>query len=154
MPVIFEDNRIHVENALSSAIEQFLEEAADLVVSATKENASTRVETGNTRRNWKHIVDMSSHTATIGNPLENAVWEEFGTGEHALNNDGRKGGWYIPAEKLSPKAKSKMRKTVIKGKEFYFTRGKKPIRALHNAYHDNKNRIIRRAEQVFGERMK
>ena len=28
--------------------------------------------------------------------MENAIWEEFGTGEYALNGDGRKGKWYIP----------------------------------------------------------
>lgn len=54
----------------------------------------------------------------ISSPLENAIWTELGTGEFALKGNGRKGGWkYKDA----------------KGK-WHFTRGKPPVRMLHNAF--------------------
>ena len=71
--------------------------------------------------------------ATVGSPLENAVWEEFGTGEYALNGDGRKGGWFYEDDE---------------GKG-HFTRGKKPRRALHRAFETKKTPLIKLAEEIF-----
>lgn len=152
MPVIFQDFSVKVKGALSSAVDQYLEEASAEIESAARRKS--RVDSGQLKGSWDHRVSSAKQEATVGSPLENAVWEEFGTGEYAEKGDGRKGGWYVPAEKLSAKAKRKMRKTKIKGKVFYFTRGKKPNRTLHTAYENNKAKIIRRAEKIFGERMK
>lgn len=105
---------------------------------------NTRVDTGQLKNSWQCKVDEDKLEATIGSPLENAIWEEFGTGEYALNGDGRKGGWYVPAEELSAKAKTKMQKRIIKGKEFYFTKGKKPSRALSSAF-TAKKRVAEKA---------
>lgn len=149
--VRFEDFSIQVENALDEACTAFLHEAAEEIQSQVQRN--TRVDQGQLKNSWDYVVDESEKKATVGTPLENGIWEEFGTGEYAING-GRKGGWYVPAEKLTSKAKSKMRKVVIKGKEFYFTRGKTPSRAFQKAYTSSKPKIIRRAEQVIGAKMK
>lgn len=152
MSVLFEDNSIRVKEALNEAIIAYLHEAAGEVEAQAKRN--TRVDQSNLKNSWSHIVNEGKKEATIGSPLENAIWEEFGTGEYALKGDGRKGGWYIPEEKLSAKAKSKMQRREIKGKVYYFTRGKTPSRAFQKAYESSKPKIIKRAQQVIGGKMK
>lgn len=132
MAVQFEDYRIQVKAKMNDCVSQFLEEAASEVESQTKRN-QTRVDTGQTKGGWTHVVDESKREAVVGNPLENAIWEELGTGEFALEGNGRKGGWfYVDA----------------KG-EGHFTRGKTPLRALHNAFESCKAMIKRRAEEIM-----
>ena len=137
---------------MEEAAVQLLEEAANEIQSQAQRK--TPVDTGQLKGSWKHVVDESKKEATIGSPLENAIWTEFGTGEYALEGKGRKGGWLVPAEKLSAKAKSKMQKVEIDGKDFYRTYGKRPVRMLHNAFEESKAKIKRRAEQIFKERLK
>ena len=111
----FEDYSVKCKAALADAGIAFLHEVSGELVSQTARNS--RVRTGQTKGSWDYKVDESELKATIGSPLENAIWEEFGTGEFALNNDGRKGGWYYVDEKG----------------DGHFTHGKKPNRALWNA---------------------
>lgn len=126
--VIFEDYTIEVIGAIDSEINAVLHECAGAFVSQTKRN--TRVDTGQLKGSWKYYVDHIKHEATIGSRLENAIWEEFGTGEYALAGDGRKGGWsYEDA----------------KGK-WHYTVGKKPSRAFWMTYTSMKNAIINRIQ--------
>lgn len=123
--VIFEDYTIEVQGAIDDKINAVLEECAGELESQVKRNS--RVDTGKTKNSFRHKVDDSSHTAYIGSNDENAIWEEFGTGEHALHGNGRKGGWaYRDA----------------KG-DWHFTYGKKPSRAFWNAYTAMKSKIIK-----------
>lgn len=146
--VKFEDFSIKVTEALKNAAIAGLEAAANEIQTQAVRNS--RVDQGQLKGSWKHTIDESEMEATIGSPLENAIWDELGTGEYALEGKGRKGGWYIPAEKLTGKAKSKMRKVTIKGKDFYFTRGKTPNRTLQRAFDSKKGvakRLIKRSIQ-------
>ena len=118
--VIFEDYSIEVKNAMSNLISAALEEAAGELESEVKRN--TRVKTGQTKNSFRHIVAEEEQTAYIGSDQENAIWEEFGTGEHALEGNGRQGGWVYVDEQG----------------EGHFTRGKKPSRAFHKAYTSKK----------------
>lgn len=147
--VKFEDYSIKVKNAIADKVFSFLEEAASEIESAARRNS--RVDTGQLKGSWKYVVDEAEQKATIGSPLENAIWEEFGTGEYAVDGNGRKGGWYVPAEKLTEKAKSKMQKVTIDGKDFYYTKGKKPNHTLQRAFDSKKAGIKKLAEQLFGE---
>lgn len=52
-----------------------------------------RADTGQTRNSFDYIVDEGELEATIGSPMENAIWEEFGTGIFAENGNGRKTPW-------------------------------------------------------------
>ena len=122
--VIFEDYTIQVQNAMDDKINAVLEECAGEMESQVKRN--TRVDSGQTKNRWSHRVDDSKHIAYIGNPEENAIWEEFGTGEHALGGNGRKGGWSYKDEK---------------GK-WHHTYGKTPSRAFWRAYTSLKAKII------------
>lgn len=131
MSVEFHDYSIKVKKALDDKAEQFLEEAASEIESAARRNS--RVASGQLKGSWAHIVNEK--TATIGSPLQNAIWEEYGTGEYAVGGDGRKGGWvYRDAAGY-----------------YHFTRGKKPNRTLQRAFESRKNAIINRAKQIFGE---
>ena len=122
--VIFEDYTIEVQGAMDSKVNAALEECAGELESQAARN--TRRDTGNTAGKWAHHVDDDTHVATIGNPLENAIWEEFGTGEYALEGNGRKGGWSYEDEKG----------------DWHHTYGKKPSRAFWNAFSSLKNKII------------
>ena len=126
--VKFEDYTIEVLAKIDNRINATLEECAAEMESQVKRN--TRVDTGKTKNSFSHYVDEGKHVAYIGSPDENAIWEEFGTGEYALGGNGRKGGWrYQDAEG-----------------EWHFTKGKTPSRAFFNAYTNLKSRIIRRLQ--------
>ena len=131
--VEFKDFSIEVKSRMASIAPQVLEEAAGELESQVKRN--TAVDTGQLKNSWTHHVKSSGdeYTATIGSPLENAIWEEFGTGEHALNGNGRKGGWFYKDEK---------------GKG-HFTHGKKARRPFYNAYTALKNRLIKHIQDRF-----
>lgn len=131
--VKFIDFTIEVKNAIESLGAQVLEEVAGELESQVKRN--TAVKTGQTKNSWTHTVKSSpdQHTATIGSPMENAIWEEFGTGEYALNGNGRKGGWFYEDEEGVG----------------HFTHGKHPRRPFHKAYTALKNPIIKHIQDVF-----
>ena len=157
MIVEFENNILKVKEALDGFAEQFLEEAGEVMEAQAKRN--TKKKTSHTAQAWTHVVDMSEKSVTIGNPLENAIWEEFGTGEYALNGNGRKGGWIYCVDngnKITRNKDGSMRKNskYKKEKEFYFTLGKHPRRMLFKAYHTKKSALIRRANQLMKEKLK
>lgn len=135
MAVEFQDNRIEVKNAIGGAVTAFLYEACGELEAQTKRNS--KVKTGQTKGSYDYAVDEAELTGYVGSNYENAIWEEFGTGEYALNGDGRKGGWRYQDEKGG----------------WHFTKGKKPRRSLFKAFTSLRSMIIRMAEQKIGERL-
>lgn len=127
----FTDNSIEVKAALNQAAEKWLIEASAVIESQVKRN--TAVDTGQLKNSWETRINESEGEALIGSPLENAIWEEFGTGEYALNGDGRKGGWFYEDEKGNG----------------HFTYGKKPRRALYKAFESKKAAVISLAKKIF-----
>ncbi len=112
----FKSNFKEVTDKIELEIYNALEEASGAVEKQVKQNQ--RVKTGQTKGSWKHHVNKSKHEGYIGSNYENAIWEEFGTGIHALNGNGRKTPWvYTPDD----------------GETFYRTKGKKPLRPLYKA---------------------
>ena len=154
MSVEFQDFSIQVKEALDEAALIGLELAASEIESAAKRGS--RVDSGYLKGLWKHQVDDSAKEATVGSPEQNAIWEEFGTGEHAAHGDGRKGGWYVPEAELSPKAKKKLgyRTKLKDGKYYYHTYGKKPNHTLQKAFESKKNTAIRLIKRSIKEAMK
>lgn len=134
--VKFVDNRVAVKSALDAAVLAFLEEAGGTVAAQAAKNS--RVDTGQTKGSFRHVVREPAGQAVVGSQLENAVWEELGTGEYALGGNGRKGGWAYKDNS---------------GK-WHFTKGKKPSRALWNAFESLKGPITKRAGEILKERMK
>lgn len=143
--VEFHDFSIEVKNAMNRRIHAVLEGCAGELESQVKRNS--RVDTGKTRNSFRHGISRNfadgSITAHIGSSDENAIWEEMGTGEYALNGDGRKGGWWYK----NPKAKYTKTGKLRKGsKEFVFTKGKTPSRAFWKAFTQKKSKIINRIQ--------
>ena len=120
----FEDNSMQVKTALEEACIAWLYEAGGELESQVKRN--TAVDTGQLKGSWTYKVDESKQEAKVGSPLENAIWEEFGTGQYALNGDGRKTPWKYQD------AKGNWHKTT----------GKHPRRALHKAFESKKSALI------------
>ena len=129
----FKDYSIEVKQAMESLAVAVLEEAAGELEKEVKRN--TAVNTGQLKNSWTHHVQSTNdeHTATVGSPLQNALWEEFGTGEYALQGNGRKGGWFYKDAKGNG----------------HFTHGKHPRRAFHKAYTAKKNKLIKLIQDKF-----
>lgn len=152
MPVEFEDYRVKVKDALFDAAEAFLHEAGGEIKSKTQRNS--RVDTSQTKGSYDYKISGSymagEQYCQIGSDLENAIWEEFGTGEYALHGDGRKGGWAYP----NPNAKYNKSGKLRKGsKGFIFTHGKKPNRPMQRAFDSLKSKLIKRYAQILREKI-
>ena len=156
--VKFVSNAIEVIGKVSDAVNIWLEEASGELEAQAKRNTSVgKVAGGNTKQNWKHKVDDEKHEAVVGNMLETAIWLELGTGNYAINGDGRKGGWYIPIGEgkgqISQKVVDAYGFKVVHGNDidFAYTTGMKPQRPLHNAVETQKPKLQRRLIQVLKE---
>ena len=130
--VEFEDYSMKVKTAIANRVDAVLEECAGELESQVKRNS--RVDTGKTKNSFRHRVVGSvlaeHYEATIGSSDENAIWEEFGTGEYAIHGNGRKGGWSYEDE------------TGV----WHHTKGKTPSRAFWNAYTSLKTKLIRKIQ--------
>ncbi len=133
--VEFQDFSVKVKAAIDNTSLLFLEEAANEIASQASRNS--RVDTGQLKGSWDHRVDEEAGEATIGSPEQNAIWEEFGTGEYAAKGDGRKGGWNYQDDSGN----------------WHHTIGKKPNRTLQRAFDSTKGKIANRAKQIFKEGM-
>ena len=161
MSIKFTDNSEAVKAALEQAILAGLEEAAGEIESQTKRNSRVGQACAPTKNSWQHRVEQKGeeYTATIGSDKENAIWEEFGTGEYALEGKGRKGAWYVPVESVTGYKKPTYNGKVIivygkNGQQFYKTNGKKPSRAFWRAYTEKKNTAIRLIQRKINQALK
>lgn len=165
--VKFTDNSVAVKDALEEACLAYLYEVAGELTSRTVRN-SRPVRDGepDVRRSWKYTVDEDKLEATVGSPLEASYWEELGTGEHALNKDGRKGWWvYIKGgsgyngrtNTYSSREEAEAAAAYISAKHnvtAIATNGTEANRPLFRAFTELKAATIRKAETVLGARMK
>ena len=135
MAVELKDYSLEVKAAIDEAMIAYLYEAGGEMEAQVKQN--TRVGKGDLKNSWTYKVDESSAEATIGSPLENSIWEEFGTGEYALHGDGRKGGWHYQDDEG----------------EWHHTYGKTPHRAFQRAFTSLKEPLKNRALEVLKERI-
>ena len=155
--VKFTDNSIEVMNSIEQAAIKFLHEVAGELEAQVKRN--TRVDTSQTKKSWADKIDKSNLKAYVGSPLENAIWEEFGTGEFAINGDGRKGYWVFVkgggVKSKSPKTytleQAKRAVAILrkKGLEAYYTKGKRGTRAFEKAKTTVKPKINSIAKEAF-----
>lgn len=160
--VEFQNFSVQVKDVLDDAVNQFLEEAASELQSQAQRNCDFSKDLKGT---WNHVVDESKKEATVGNPMQLAIWMEMGTGEYALKGNGRKGYWvYVKGndsvQESNPgksrtlqEAKRAVALLREKGLDAHYTKGQRPRRMLHNAFETKKAAIIRMAEQILKERM-
>ena len=151
--VIFEDFTTEVQGAIDNNIMVVLEECAGELEAATKRRS--RVNTGQTKSSWRHKVTGSflagEFRAYIGSDDENAILEEFGTGEHAIQGGGRKGAWYVPVEGYTGRKAPSFNGQVIVvygkgGKAYFKTNGKEARRSFYKAYEASKNKLIKKIQ--------
>jgi hypothetical protein len=158
--VVFEDFSVKVKEALRSKAIEFLYEVGGELRSMTQRNS--RRKTSKTAGSYKYKVDEGQLAVHIGSDYVNAIWEEFGTGTHAMNGDGRKGWWvYVEGSPSSGTSKSsktynspeEAKKAVAflrkKGLDAHMTNGKKAHRPLWKAYQSSKSKIIKRANEIY-----
>lgn len=74
--VQFQDFSMQVKDALEEAAIQFLHEASGEVVSEIKRTVP--VDTGQLKNSFEYKLQDTRLESTIGSPLENAIWNEFG----------------------------------------------------------------------------
>ena len=134
--VQFDDFSMQVKAAIEEAASEFLHEGAGELVSQTARTSP--VDTGQLKNSWNYKVDKDKQEAVIGSPLENAIFNECGTGEYALEGNGRKGGWRYKDDHG----------------DWHFTKGKKPQRTFKKSYDALKPKLIKRAEQVLKGKLK
>ena len=165
MSVEFTDYSAKVKSALNDAAVAYLYEAAGELEAQTKRNIPPGQWFAQQKNAWNHIVDESKCEAVIGNPMEQSLWTENGTGEYALNGDGRKGYWvYVKGSGGSTTTKGGKQYTLKEAKQIvammrsdgldaHYTKGQSAKRPLYKAFTALKSKLIRRAEQVLKERM-
>lgn len=129
--VEFIDNSVQVKSAIEAAAIKWLHEAAGEIQAQTMRN--TREDTGKTKQSWEYRVDTAEKKAVVGSNAENAIWEEFGTGQYAIKGNGRKTPW----------------KYQDRNGNWHTTRGKKPTRAFFKAYTMNKSKLKKSFESAM-----
>ena len=157
MAIEFTDNSIKVKNLMEESAIAFLHEVGLTMQRAAANNCKIGHETA---QKWDYAVDEKNLICTIGNPDMKAVWDEYGTGEHALNGDGRKGWWvYVEGNDIPNAVQHRYTQKEAKevcaflrsqGLPAHYTNGRAPTRGLHNAYIAKKPAIINRAKQIMG----
>lgn len=136
MAVEFNDYSIKVIAKLDSKAIKFLEEAKSSISSQASRNSP--VKSGDLKRSFQtdSLVDEDEYTAYIGSSLEYAIWQEMGTGEYAVEGNGRKGGWCYKDPETG---------------ETVFTRGTRPKRMLYHAFLQKRDAVKARGKKIFGE---
>lgn len=151
-PVEFEDYTVKVTGAMDDALLAGLEAAAGEIESMTIRNSRQGHTYGDiqARALWEHRVDEGKKEARVGSQHEAAYWEEFGTGEHALYGNGRKGWWvYIEGQDSGTGGQSYTSREEaeeaadflrrVKGLDAVATNGQDPNRPLFRAFSSGKS---------------
>lgn len=169
-PAEFKDYSVEVMAALDETTIAWLIETANEVTSHAQRNCVMEDDAGKRLKgSYKNEVDESKGVATIGTPLEEGYWEEFGTGSHADvgKNGGKPGrqGWWVyvkgepPREKSSAEyrdedeAKAVAASMKDEGLDAYATNGREPNYTLETAFKVNKNPAIAELKRRLKERM-
>lgn len=163
MAVEFQNFTVKVTEAIEDALIAGLYEAAGELEARTVRNSRQGHSYGGTKATalWDHRVNEGSMEASVGSQQEAGYWEEFGTGEHALNGNGRKGWWvYVEGQDSGSGGKSYSTKEEaeeaadflrrVKKLDAYATNGIDPNRPLHRAFASGKNAV----EAIFAEKLK
>lgn len=164
MSTRLEDYRLEVKTALNDISKQWLHEASFEVQAHAQRNCKMDDEEGRRlRQSYKNVVDEDKGEAIVGSPRESVYWEEFGTGSHAANGDGRKGWWVYVKDGESRNNTSAVYNSreeaeeaaeflwKVKHLEAYATNGREPSYTLENAFKQTRAKAQRRLEMLLGE---
>ena len=169
--VEFKDFSMEVLVELDETTIAFLYEAAAEVTSQAQRTCVMEDDAGKRLKgSYANVVDESKGTATVGTPLEEGYWEEFGTGEHADTgkNGGKLGrqGWWVyvkgqgPRAKVSTEYRSKeeaeavAESMIADGLDAYATNGRDPHYTLEKSFQSKSGWAEDRLADMLKERMK
>ena len=168
--VDFKDFSMQVNAELNKTTIAWLLETANEVTSQAQRNCVMEDDAGKRLKgSYTNTVDKDKGVATVGTPLEEGYWEEFGTGSHADmgKNGGKPGrqGWWVyvkgqgPSAKVSHEYRDKDEAQAIadsmraEGLDAYATNGRDPNYTLEKAFEATKNPSISRLKQLLKEKM-
>lgn len=100
---------------------------------------------GQLRGSYDNYVDEQKGEAIIGTPLESGYWEEFGTGEHAVDKSMSRKGWWVYVKgqasrgggisySTEDEAQAVAASMQADGLDAYATNGRDPQHTLENAF--------------------
>jgi hypothetical protein len=156
--VVFEDYSVQCKQALKDKAVQFLQEVGMEIQSLAIRN--TVRKSGETAGSWDCKLDAGGLAVHVGSNYDNAVYEEFGTGEYS--EKGGRSGWWVYIEGSSgsgsggktygslKEAMKAVRFLREKGLPAHCTKGKHARHPLKRAFDSSKGKIIKQAERVFG----
>ena len=163
MSVEFKDFSIKVIEDMAEALIAGLHEASGELEARTVRNSRQSHTYGDIRATalWDHEVNEGKMEAQVGSRHEAGYWEEYGTGEHALHGDGRKGWWvYVEGQDSGSGGKSYSTKEEaeeaaeflrkVKKLNAYATNGIEPNTPLSRAFKSGK-RVV---QAIFEEKLK
>lgn len=118
MSIAYKNNIASVMSALPGRLSGFMSEVGGEV--QTQAQRKVRVDTGKTKGSYKYEVSESDKQieVAVGSDYQNAIYEEFGTGQYALHGNGRKTPWVYQDSKG----------------DWHRTSGKSPTRPLFTAF--------------------
>ena len=136
MAITFISNIDGCKIAIEEAVVDFLLEVGGEIQGQAQRNS--RVDTGQLKSSWAYVVRGSS--VFIGSNLENAIWEEFGTGIYAEDTNGARSG----KGRQTPWIYTDRKGNTV------FTRGKTANHTLQRALDMKKKNIEKYAKKAFG----
>lgn len=171
--VEFKDFSMDVKAAIDDETIAWLYTWASEIEAQAKRNVSdgdwTNAERTQLRGSYGNVVDESKGEAQIGSPMEQAFWEEFGTGSHADTgkNGGRPGrrGWWVyikgewsqgggkeyKSREEAEEAAAFLRKS--KKLDAYATNGRDPNYTLEKAFTAVKPKAVKDLENILKARL-
>lgn len=149
------DNTQRVKKEIKELMMSRVTEAALIVEAQAKAIAPVGKGTGQLRDSITHQVEENNGVIVgkVGSPLMHAVYQEYGTGEHAENGKGRKGYWiYVEgSDNTTSSNRGKVytyqeAKRIVaimreKGLDAHMTKGTKPKQFLRKAFRTSKSKI-------------
>lgn len=168
--VVFKDFSMDVIAEMDEATIAGLYEAAAEITSQAQRTCVMEDDAGKRLKgSYANTVDESNGTATVGTPLEEGYWEEFGTGEHAdtAANGGKLGrqGWWVyvkgqgPSAKVSAEYRDKDEAEAVAesmradGLDAYATNGRDPHYTLEHAFEAKAEWVEKRFAKELKERL-
>lgn len=163
--VTFKDYSLDILAELDETTIAFLHEAASEITSQAQRTCVMEDDAGKRLKgSYANNVDESKGVATVGTPLEEGYWEEWGTGEYAAHGDGRKGWWvFIRGQASQGGGKSYATQEeaeaaaaflrTVKGLDAVATNGRPPNYTLEKAFQSKQGWAKDRLADMLKERM-
>lgn len=164
MAVKFDDFSFKVKAALDDTTIAWLHEASNEIKSQAQRDCKMDDDAGKQLKgSYANVVHEGQGQAQIGSPLEQAYWEEWGTGSHAAHGDGRKGWWvYVKGGSKGNGGKTYSSQQEAQdvadsmkasGLDAYATNGREPNYTLERAFGKVKPKAIQNLENLLKEKM-